>query len=108
MLMSIVASVVRRIRGDDLADLRADLVELRTDLASMRSAMNHLDVVVGQLNHDVRSGAPEGLPLFVGYVDRLRVDAETVVGASVTIDRQLQRLADQVDRLAGSDIRRDD
>jgi hypothetical protein len=101
--MSIVRSAVRRIRGDDLVAMRTDVAHLREDVATIRDAVNHLGMVIGQLNHDVRSGAPEGLPLFVGYVDRLRVDAETAVGASVTIDRQLQRLGEQIDRLTAPD-----
>lgn len=48
--------------------------------------------VVMALNHEVHAGAPTGLPLFVGFAERLRTDAETAVGAVEIIDRQLRRL----------------
>ncbi|MET0663778.1 MAG: hypothetical protein ABWZ42_11660 [Ilumatobacteraceae bacterium] len=105
--MSRLRSLARRIRGDDLAQVRTDITMLREQVTEIRDAVHHLGIVVGQLNHDVRSGSEEGLPLFLGYAERFRTDADTVVGAAVTIDRQLQRLSDEIDRLRGPD-RRDD
>jgi hypothetical protein len=88
-----VRTLIGRVRGDDVAALRSEVRELRDVV--MR--LNHL---VGELYHDVKTGSEAGLPLFLGYAERFRTDADTVVGASVVIDRQLQRLERQVDRLS--------
>lgn len=72
----------------------------------MREVVLHINHVVVQMNealmelkHDVYSGAERGLPLFLGYADRLRLDADTAVGAVHVIERQLAELAEQVDAL---------
>ena len=92
--MPVVHSLMRRLRGDDLAALRAEVAELRQVVLQLNQLMS-------ELNHDVRSGSEQGLPLFLGYAERFRTDADTVVGASAVIERQLQRLTEQVDRIAG-------
>lgn len=51
------------------------------------------------LNHDVRSGADEALPLFVGYTERLRLDADTAIGAAQVIERQLSELEQSISAL---------
>lgn len=101
--MSRLMSMARRLRGDDVAAVRADIAAIRSQITEIRDGLNHLGVVIGELNHDIRTGSEAGLPLFLGYAERFRTDAETVVGASVTIDRQLRRLSDEVDRLRRSD-----
>lgn len=45
-----------------------------------------------ELNHDVRSGAEQSLPLFLGYLERLRLDADTAVAAVDVIERQLAEM----------------
>lgn len=92
-MRSFLRSSVRRIRGDELKGLRGEVRELRL-------SVDHLNHVLGELNHDVRSGSDEVLPLFFGYAERLRTDADTVVSASAVIDRQLALLIECVDRLA--------
>ena len=54
------------------------------------------------MNHDVHSGAEDALPLFVGYAERLRLDADTAIGATQVIERQLSELEHAV-----ANIRRD-
>jgi hypothetical protein len=83
-----------------VAELRT---ELRDELASMRELLHNINHVVVQihevvetLNHDVRSGAEPALPLFLGHAERLRLDADTAIGATQVIERQLALLADQV------------
>ena len=44
-----------------------------------------------------RSGADRSLPLFLGYAERLRLDADTAVGAAQTIERQIARLEALID-----------
>ena len=66
----------------------------------MRGRVDTLDRVVQELNHDVRHGAGESLPLFLGYAERLRLDAETAVGVAQVIERRLLELEDRLDRLA--------
>ena len=92
--MPVVHSLMRRLRGDDLTALRAEVADLRRVVLELHR-------MVSELNHDVRSGSEQGLPLFLGYAERFRTDADTVVGASVVIERQLQRLTEQVDRMVG-------
>ena len=97
--MPFVRAAVRRLRGDDLARLRADVATITTEITELRGVVGHLGELLATLNHDVRSGSEEGLPLFLGYAERFRTDADTIVGAVVVIDRQLQRLTEQVDRI---------
>lgn len=74
----------------------------------MREVVLNINHVVVQMNdallelkHDVYSGAERGLPLFLGYADRLRLDTDTAIGAVQVIERQLAELADQVAALRG-------
>lgn len=55
----------------------------------MVEQMNHTLLA---LNHEVHSGAEEALPLFLGYSERLRLDADTAIGAAQVIERQLAQL----------------
>lgn len=86
------------------ADGLAGVVQLRATLIELRTSVDHLHHVLSELNHDVRSGSDEVLPLFLGHAERLRTDAETVVSASLLMDRQLRRLDAQVDRLTAASL----
>ncbi len=95
--------MVGRLRGDHVVALRAEVTQLRAEVAEIREVVfttNHvvaqLHEVVETLNHDVRSGAEPALPLFLGHAERLRLDADTAIGATQVIERQLALLADQV------------
>jgi hypothetical protein len=92
--------MVRRVRGDDLRAVRADVAAMRAEIAELRGVVHQMNHILGGLNHDVRSGVEGSLPLFLGYAERFRTDADTVVGATAVIDRQLQRIAEHVERLA--------
>jgi hypothetical protein len=87
-----IRAVISRLRGDDTRAIGREVAELRDVVIEIRSMTAELHQVVMSLNHEVHAGAPTGLPLFVGFADRLRTDAETAVGAAETIDRQLRRL----------------
>ena len=58
----------------------------------MQQMVAQMNQVVLALNHDVRAGAEEALPLFLGYSERLRLDADTAIGAAQVIERQLSEL----------------
>ena len=58
---------------------------------------------VNQLNHDVHAGAEQSLPLFLGYSERLRLDADTAIGAAQVIDRQLAQLEERLTAAASPD-----
>ncbi|MEX2627083.1 MAG: hypothetical protein WD225_09365 [Ilumatobacteraceae bacterium] len=94
--MPIVSRLLRRLRGDQVAELRAEIAEVRHVVMNINHVVTQLHEVVETLNHDVRSGAEPALPLFLGYAERLRLDADTSIGATQVIERQLALLADQV------------
>lgn len=91
------ARFLRRTTG--LGRTRHDVLVLRSDVERMRNQLDHIDRLVQALNHDIRSGSPESLPLFLGYAERLRLDAETAAGVAQVIERQLARLEDRLGRL---------
>jgi hypothetical protein len=97
--MSVVSSLKARVRGDDIQALRDELGSVREMVASINHRMGEIERVVEALNHDVRSGAGDVLPLFLGYAERFRTDADTMVGVTELVDRQLAMIAEQVDRL---------
>lgn len=78
-------AVVRHLTG---SDVRA----LRSEVADLRASVDAVSRVVMELNHDVRSGAESSLPLFLGYLERLRLDADTAVAAVEVIERQLAEM----------------
>ena len=98
--MGAVKALVRRVRGDDVAELREHVLELRRVVESINHEVTQLHRVVHELNHDVRAGAEDVLPMFLGYAQRFRTDADTMVGVTELIDRQLAMITEQVDRLA--------
>jgi hypothetical protein len=86
----VVKALLTRITGRDVRALRAEVAEIRNQLQVIND-------VVQSLNHDVRSGADRSLPLFLGYAERVRLDADTAVGAVQSIERQIARLEALID-----------
>ena len=71
--------------------LRA-LASLPAQVAELRAMVEQVHGTLLTLNHEVHSGAEESLPLFLGYSERLRLDADTAIGAAQVIERQLSEL----------------
>lgn len=90
--MRFLRALVGRITGRDVRALRAEVAGLRDELQTVSR-------IVQELNHDIRTGSESSLPLFQGYAERLRLDADTAIGAVQVIERQIalleQRLGDQ-------------
>ncbi len=92
--MASFSGFTRRLRA--FASLPAEVAALRETV----DQMNHVIVTlvpaihhtVTLLSHDVHAGAEDALPLFVGYAERLRLDADTAIGAAQVIERQLSEL----------------
>ena len=89
--MRILKAIFRRLTGSDIRALRAEVAELKATNAQIAE-------VVMNLNHDIRSGSESSLPLFLGYLDRLRLDADTAVAAAETIERQLAEMRELSER----------
>lgn len=73
-------------------EINHSLVELHASIAELGALVEAQRTVLLELNHDVRSGADEALPLFLGYAERLRLDTDTAIGAVQVIERQLAEL----------------
>ena len=80
---------IGRVRGDQLSALTAEV-------AALREVVLNINHVVTEMNHDIRSGADRSLPLFMGYSERLRLDADTAIGATQVIERQLALLDERL------------
>lgn len=91
--MRLLRAIIGRVTGRDVRALRAEVAELRNQLTLMND-------VLQSLNHDIRSGSEASLPLFQGYVERLRLDADTAVGAAQLIERQIARLDQRLNDLS--------
>ncbi len=91
--MRILRALVGRITGRDVRALRAEVVDMRNQVQVMND-------ILQSLNHDIRSGSERSLPLFMGYAERLRLDADTAVGATQVIDRQIAQLQQRLDQLS--------
>jgi hypothetical protein len=94
-----------RLRGDQLNALAAEVAATREIVLQLNHVVTEMHAVLLELNHDVRSGAERSLPLFLGYTERLRLDADTAVGATQVIERQLALLDERLstlDAAAGS------
>ena len=107
--MASFKGLVRRVRGDHVAALTVDMAALRAEVAAIRDVVlniNHVVIgvnrVVDELNHDIRSGAERSLPLFLGYSERLRLDADTAIGATQVIERQLALLDERLAAAGGT------
>ena len=92
-----------RIRGDQVAALTAEVAALRDVVLNINHLVTQLHEIVNELNHDVRSGAEQSLPLFLGYSERLRLDADTAIGATQVIERQLALLDERLAATPGPD-----
>jgi hypothetical protein len=92
-----------RVRGDQVAALSADVAALREVVLKINHVVTQLQETVNELNHDVRSGSEQALPLFLGYSERLRLDADTAIGAAQLIERQLALLDERLAATSGSD-----
>ncbi len=75
---------------------------LREVVLNINHVVTQLETTFNELNHDVRSGAERGLPLFIGYSERLRLDADTAIGATQVIERQLAILDDRLAAIGDS------
>jgi len=92
-----------RLRGDQINALTADVAALREVVLNINHVVTQLSDTVNELNHDVRAGAESSLPLFLGYSERLRLDADTAIGATQVIERQLALLDERLAAAAGPD-----
>ena len=91
--MRILRALVGRLTGRDMRALRAEVAEMRNQIQVMSD-------ILQSLNHDIRSGSERSLPLFMGYAERLRLDADTAVGATQVIERQIAQLRQRLDQLS--------
>lgn len=91
--MRILRALVGRITGRDVRALRAEVADMRNQIQVMSD-------ILQTLNHDIRSGSERSLPLFMGYAERLRLDADTAVGATQVIERQIAQLQQRLDHLS--------
>jgi hypothetical protein len=73
---------------------------LRAEVADIRNQVQVMGDILQSLNHDIRSGSERSLPLFMGYAERLRLDADTAVGATQVIERQIAQLQQRLDQLS--------
>ena len=91
--MRILRALVGRITGRDVRALRAEVAEMRNQIQVMGD-------ILQSLNHDIRSGSERSLPLFMGYAERLRLDADTAVGAAQVIERQIALMQQRLDQMS--------
>ncbi len=91
--MRILRALVGRITGRDVRALRAEVAE-------MRNQMQIMSDILQSLNHDIRSGSERSLPLFMGYAERLRLDADTAVGAAQVIERQIDKIQQRLNQMS--------
>ncbi len=91
--MRILRALVGRLTGRDVRALRAEVAEMRNQIQVMGD-------ILQSLNHDIRSGSERSLPLFMGYAERFRLDADTAVGATQVIERQIAQLQQRLDQLS--------
>lgn len=101
--MASLKGLKSRIRGDHLAALTAEVAALREVVLTINHDVRQIQDTVNQLNHDVHAGAEQSLPLFLGYSERLRLDADTAVGATQVIERQLALLDERLAAASGPD-----
>jgi len=86
----VVKALLRRISGRDVRALQVEVAEIRNQVQIIND-------IVQSLNHDVRSGSDRSLPMFLGYAERVRLDADTAVAAVQSIERQIARLEALID-----------
>ena len=81
------------------ASLAAEVQALQGEVAELRVALADMAAVLQRLDDDVRPGSADTLPLYLGYAERLRVDAETSISAVSIIEQQIAELKDLMSRL---------
>ena len=91
--MRILRALVGRITGRDVRALRAEVAEMRNQIQIMSD-------ILQSLNHDIRSGSERSLPLFMWYAERLRLDADTAVGAAQVIERQIDQIHQRLNQMS--------
>ena len=91
--MRILRALVGRITGRDVRALRAEVADMRNQIQVMGD-------ILQSLNHDIRSGSERSLPLFMGYAERLRLDADAAVGATQVIERQIAQMQQRLDQMS--------
>ena len=91
--MRILRALVGRITGRDVRALRAEVADMRNQIQVMND-------ILQSLNHDIRSGSERSLPLFMGYAERLRLDADTAVGAAQVIERQIDQIQQRLNQMS--------
>ena len=91
--MRILRALVGRLTGRDMRALRAEVAEMRNQIQVMSD-------ILQSLNHDIRSGSERSLPLFMGYAERLRLDADTAVGATQVIERQIDQIQQRLNQMS--------
>ena len=91
--MRILRALVGRLTGRDVRALRAEVAE-------MRNQIQVIGDILQSLNHDIRSGSERSLPLFMGYAERLRLDADTAVGAAQVIERQIDQIQQRLNQMS--------
>ena len=91
--MRILRALLGRITGRDVRALRAEVAEMRNQIQIMSD-------ILQSLNHDIRSGSERSLPLFMGYAERLRLDADTAVGAAQVIERQIDQIHQRLNQMS--------
>ena len=91
--MRILRALVGRITGRDVRALRAEVAEMRNQIQIMSD-------ILQSLNHEIRSGSERSLPLFMGYAERLRLDADTAVGAAQVIERQIDQIHQRLNQMS--------
>ena len=91
--MRILRAFIGRLTGRDMRALRAEVAEMRNQIQVMND-------ILQSLNHDIRSGSERSLPLFMGYAERLRLDADTAVGAAQVIERQIDQIHQRLNQMS--------
>ena len=91
--MRIIRALVGRLTGRDVRAMRAEVADMRNQIQVMSD-------VLQSLNHDIRSGSERSLPLFMGYAERLRLDADTAVGAAQVIERQIDQIHQRLNQMS--------
>ena len=91
--MRILRALVGRLTGRDMRAIRAEVAEMRNQIQIMSD-------ILQSLNHDIRSGSERSLPLFMGYAERLRLDADTAVGAAQVIERQIDQIHQRLNQMS--------
>jgi hypothetical protein len=94
--MASIKGLIGRVRGDRIDRIAADVAEMKRMLLEMNDRVQVISTTLMELNHDVRSGAEENLPMFLGYTERLRLDADTAIATTQVIERQLAILEDRL------------